>query len=180
VCGFIDEVKAPVTIVNGLPVLVRSAALEAMHGKIGVILGISLSEARQKLHQKYRGDFAFSNIIHPSALASSVATLGEAILIHSNGVDAASYNIDHGALMNAHSGVGHYSRVGECYCVMSCDLAGRVILGESSFVGTGSKISPRPRLALIVTSALARWFSRIFLWSRNLWTAQRESSGKEY
>jgi sugar O-acyltransferase (sialic acid O-acetyltransferase NeuD family) len=146
--GFIDDGKAPGTIVNGLPVLGGSAALEAMHGKIGVILGISLPGARKKLHQKYRGDFAFPNIIHPSALVSSFATLGEAILIQSNCVVAANSTVGDGAMMNAHSGVGHDARVGDYCSIMSyCDLAGGVVLGESSFVGTGSKIIPSTTIA---------------------------------
>ena len=146
--GFIDDVKAPGTTVNGLPVLGGSAALEAMHGKVGVILGISLSELRKKLHQKYRGNFTFPNIIHPSTLVSSFATLGEAILIQSNCVVAANATVGDGAMMNAHSGVGHDARVGEYCSIMSyCDLAGGVVLGESSFVGTGSKIIPSTTIA---------------------------------
>jgi sugar O-acyltransferase (sialic acid O-acetyltransferase NeuD family) len=146
--GFIDEVKTPGALVNGLPVLGGIEALEAMHGRIGVVLGISLSEVRRKLHLRYRDDFSFPNIIHPTAQVSRFATLGEAILIQSNCVVAANATVGDGAMMNAHSGVGHDARVGDYCSIMSyCDLAGGVVLGESSFVGTGSKIIPSTTIA---------------------------------
>lgn len=146
--GFIDEVKEAGTVINGLPVLGGLDVLDSLRGQVGVIIGIALPEARRKLHLKYKDAFAFPNVIHPSAIVSGFATLGEAILIQSNCVVAANASIGDGAMMNAHSGVGHDARV-EQYCsIMSyCDLAGNAVLGEASFVGTGAKIIPATKIA---------------------------------
>jgi sugar O-acyltransferase (sialic acid O-acetyltransferase NeuD family) len=146
--GFIDEIKAPGTVINGLAVLGGPEALEGMRGNVGVILGVALTEARRRLHLKYKEDFAFPNVIHPTAVVSSFATLGEAILIQSNCVVAANATIGDGTMMNAHSGIGHDARVGDYCSIMSyCDLAGGVVLGESSFVGTGAKVVPSTTIA---------------------------------
>lgn len=148
VLGFIDEVREPGVLVNGLPVLGGLEALEALRGRVGVILGLSLSEARKRLHGRYKGEFAFPNVIHPSAIVSGFATLGEAILIQAYCVVAANAEIADGAMMNAHSGVGHDARVGPYCSIMSyCDLAGRATLGEASFVGTGAKVIPATTIA---------------------------------
>lgn len=146
--GFIDEVKTPGVLVNGVPVLGGADVLTALRGRVGVILGIADAAVRKKLHQHYRAEFAFPNIIHPSAFVSGFATLGEAILLQSNCIVAANARIGDGVMMNAHSGVGHDAEV-EDYCsIMSyCDLAGGSKLGTLSFVGTGAKVIPSTSIA---------------------------------
>lgn len=141
--GFIDEVRAPGSMVNGVPVLGGAEVLEGLAGQVGVVLGIAAPAARQRLHQQYRGRFAFPNVIHPSALVSAHATLGEAILVQAYCIVAANAALGDGAMMNAHSGVGHDAQVAPYCAIMSyCDLAGNAQLGELSFMGTGAKVIP--------------------------------------
>ncbi|MYN29781.1 PglD-related sugar-binding protein [Duganella levis] len=141
--GFIDEVKAPGSLVNGVPVLGGAEALAGLAGQVGIILGIAAPAARQRLHQQYRGRFAFPNVLHPSALVSAHAGLGEAILVQAYCIVAANAALGDGVMMNAHSGVGHDAQVAPYCAIMSyCDLAGNVQLGELSFVGTGAKVIP--------------------------------------
>lgn len=148
VVGFIDDTRAQGSIVNGVEVLGSSSVLEEMYGKFGIILGIADPEVRKKLHLKYKNYFLFPNIIHPTAIVSPFAELGEAILIQSNCLVAANSKIGAGVIMNAHSGVGHDAQVGDYCSIMSyCDLAGNTRLGELCFIGAGAKVIPMTSIA---------------------------------
>lgn len=148
VLGFIDEVKAPGTLVNGVPVLGGTEALAALRGRAAIIIGIADAGVRKKLHQQYRAEFDFPNIIHPTAQVSGFARLGSAILIQAYCIVAANASVGDGVMMNAHSGVGHDAQVEDYCAIMSyCDLAGGSQLGTLSFVGTGAKVIPSTRIA---------------------------------
>ena len=148
VVGYIDDTREPGSVVNGVPVLGGSSVLAKMHGKVEIILGISAPEVRKELHLRYKKEFLFPNVIHPTAIVSPFAKLGEAILIQSNCIVAANAKIGDGVVVNAHSGVGHDAQVGDYCSVMSfCDLAGNTHLGELSFVGTGVKVVPLTSIA---------------------------------
>jgi sugar O-acyltransferase (sialic acid O-acetyltransferase NeuD family) len=148
VVGYIDDERPSGAVVNGVPVLGGSSKLSKIHDKVGIILGMANPEARKRLHLRYKCDFAFPNIIHPSAIVSSFAGLGEAVLIQSNCMVAANASIGDGVMMNAYSGVGHDAKVGNYCSIMShCDLAGNSQLGELSFVGTGAKVIPSISIA---------------------------------
>ena len=148
VIGYIDDIKQKGAVVNGVPVLGDSSVLAGMSGKVGMILGMAAPEARKKFHLRYKIDFNFPNIIHPTAILSSFAELGEGVLIQSNCIVAANATVGDGVMMNAHSGVGHDAQVGNYCSIMSyCDLAGNSRLGELSFVGTGAKVIPSTSIA---------------------------------
>jgi sugar O-acyltransferase (sialic acid O-acetyltransferase NeuD family) len=148
VVGYIDDTSEPGSVVNGVPVLGGSTVLAKMHGKVEIILGIAAPEVRKELHLRYKKEFLFPNVIHPTGIVSPFAKLGEAILIQSNCIVAANAKIGDGVMMNAHSGVGHDAQVGDYCSVMSyCDLAGNTRLGELSFVGTGAKVIPLTSIA---------------------------------
>lgn len=143
VLGYIDDAVQAGSIINGIPILGNSSALEKIKDEVGIILGMAAPEIRKNLHLKYRENYKFPNIIHPTATVSTFSELGDAVLIQANCMIAANAKIGNGVMMNAHSGVGHDAHV-EDYCsIMSyCDLAGNVFLGEMSFVGTGAKVIP--------------------------------------
>jgi sugar O-acyltransferase (sialic acid O-acetyltransferase NeuD family) len=148
VVGYIDDTREPGLVVNGVPVLGGSSALEKMYGKVEIILGIASPGIRKELHLQYKKEFIFPNVIHPTAIVSPFAVLGEAILIQSNCIVAANAKIGDGVMINAHSGVGHDAQVGGYCSIMSyCDLAGDTRLGEISFVGTGVKVIPLTSIA---------------------------------
>jgi len=148
IVGYIDDTRQRGSVINGVQVLGGSSVLEEMRGEVGIILGIAVPKVREKLHLSYKNQFSFPNIIHPTAIVSPFAELGEAILIQSNCIVAANANIGDGVMMNAHSGVGHDGQVGNYCSIMSyCDLAGNTYLGELSFVGTGVKVVPFTSIA---------------------------------
>jgi len=146
--GYADDNAVKGAVVNGVPVLGGPEILNGMSGKVGLILGMSNPAVRKMLHQRYRESFALPSIIHPTAIISSFATLGEGVLIQSNCVVAANAKVGNCVMMNAHSGVGHDAQISDYCSIMSyCDIAGASVLGELSFVGTGAKIIPSISIA---------------------------------
>ena len=148
VIGFIDDNKEKGVLVNGVPVLGGAVVLQDMRGGVGMILGFANPAARKAFHQKYKSDFTFPNVIHPTAIISPFASLGDGILIQSNCIVAANAKVGDCVMMNAHSGVGHDAQISDYCSIMSyCDMAGNTKLGELSFVGSGAKVTPHTRIA---------------------------------
>ena len=148
VLGFVDDVKAVGTRVNGVEVLGSSTFFQDMGYETGIVLGFADPIARKKAYDLYKDSFSFPNVIHPSALISPFATVGQAVLVQANCIVAANAVVANGAMMNAHSGVGHDAQIGAFCSIMSyCDVAGNAVLGDLSFVGTGAKILPGVHIA---------------------------------
>ena len=148
VVGFIDDNTKIAAKINGVSVLGNSATLGDMRGKVGIILGFANPATRKAHHQKYRRDFAFPNVIHPTAIISPFASLGDGILIQSNCIVAANAKVGDCVMLNAHSGIGHDAQISDYCSIMSyCDMAGNTKLGELSFVGSGAKVIPDTKIA---------------------------------
>lgn len=148
VIGFIDEVKSPGELVNGIQVLGGEQFLSNLHSNVGIVLGMASSESRRRIFNQYKAYFEFPRVLHPSATISSFAKLGEGVLIQAGCVVAANATLGDCVMMNAHSGVGHDARIGSWCSIMSfCDVAGNSELGESCFVGTGAKVIPSITIA---------------------------------
>lgn len=147
VIGFIDDNKEKGTLVNGVPVLGGAFQLQNMRGQVGMILGFADPAARKVSHQKFKSDFTFPNVIHPTAVISPFASLGVGMLIQSYCIVAANAKIGNCVMMNAHSGVGHDAQISDYCSIMSyCDMAGNTKLGEMSFVGSGAKVVPNIKI----------------------------------
>jgi sugar O-acyltransferase (sialic acid O-acetyltransferase NeuD family) len=147
VMGFIDDNREKGTLVNGVPVLGGTFVLQDMRGQVGMILGFADPASRKASHQKFKRDFAFPNVIHPTAVISPFASLGDGVLIQSYCIVAANAKIGNCVMMNAHSGVGHDAQISDYCSIMSyCDMAGNTKLGEMTFVGSGAKVIPNTKI----------------------------------
>ena len=146
--GFIDDSKTRGEYVNGLAVIGDDSALSKLRGEVGIVIAIASPSSRKAVHMRYRDHFLFPTIVHPSAIVSSFAKVGEAVLIQGGSIVAANSSIGEGVMINAHSGVGHDARVGEYCSIMSyCDVAGGSRLGNLVFMGTGAKVIPNKEVA---------------------------------
>lgn len=146
--GFIDDNANLPSLLNGLPLLGGANILGSLRKNTGIVLAISDPTTRRHLHLSFCKDFTFLQIIHPTAIVSNFATLGDAVTIQANCIVAANATIGDGVLINAHSGVGHDAKVGNYCSIMSfCDLTGNSELGDRCFTGTGVKILPNVKIA---------------------------------
>lgn len=88
----------------------------------------------------------FTSVIHPTALVSDYAKLGEGIIMYPNsGINANAKMGDFVTLLS--SGIGHDAVIGDYSTISSyCDITGGVCLGERVFLGSHVTIVPQRRI----------------------------------
>ena len=146
--GYVDDYRNPQSVVNGVPVLGGTAALDILPDEVGIVLGMADPKTRRKIHQTYRHRFTFPNVFHPRAVISRFAEIGQGVLIQANCIVASNATLGNCVMINAGSGVGHDARIGDYCSIMSqCDLAGNTRLGDLCFVGTGARVVDSTQIA---------------------------------
>lgn len=85
----------------------------------------------------------FISIIHPTALISSSAVIGEGSFIGAYCAVSSNVNIGHHVMIQAFSNIGHDASVGDLASIESyVFLGGYAVVGESSIMHTKSSIIP--------------------------------------
>lgn len=112
------------------------------------ICAIGDSKLRRKITEKIkRRGGKFTNIIHPTAIIGSSASMGTGVIIYPYSIITADVMIGDGCIINMGCSVAHDVQMGD-YCTLSpnCDIAGGCSLGNSVFLGVGSHIIPSIKL----------------------------------
>jgi sugar O-acyltransferase (sialic acid O-acetyltransferase NeuD family) len=147
IMGFVDNIIPIGTSVNGIEVLGNDEALE-IYPNSSLVIAIGDPHVRKKYYEKYKNKFNFPVIIHPTAIVSEFARIGEGTILQAFCIAAANSIIGNGVAINARSGVGHDAKVGDFTCIQSfCDITGNNNIGELCFLGTGVKIIPKLYIA---------------------------------
>ena len=147
IIGFVDNIIPIGTIVNGLVVLGNDEALEIC-SNTSLVLAIGDPHVRKKYYERYKNKFNFPIIIHPTAIVSEFATIGEGSILQAFCIVAANSVIGNAVAINARSGIGHDAKVGDFTCIQSfCDITGNNNIGDLCFLGTGVKIIPKLYIA---------------------------------
>jgi len=85
----------------------------------------------------------FVTLVHPSAVITHTATLGEGVVIGPQAYIASHARIERLALVNSLSGIGHDVIIGACSTISSqVDITGHVIVGAGVFMGSGARVLP--------------------------------------
>jgi UDP-perosamine 4-acetyltransferase len=83
------------------------------------------------------------NAVHPSAVVSKHAELGEGIAIMAGAVINACTRVGDGAIINTNASVDHDCGIGACaHIAPGVTLAGHVTVAEGVFLGAGSAVIP--------------------------------------
>lgn len=140
--GFIDNRIKKGTIVNDLIVLGNDDILDNYVG-INLIIGVGAPHIREKIYNRYKDQFNFLTIIHPTAIVSKYAKIADCVIIQAFCIVAANVNLKKGVCINARTGIGHDSIVGDFSSIQSfCDITGANKIGKLCFLGTGVKVIP--------------------------------------
>lgn len=145
VAAIIDADPTPREVL-GVPVVGDDLALPTLRGQglSKLFVAIGDNRLRQTLGRKARDHgFDLVNAIHPSAVVSPSARLGEGIAVMAAVAINAESRIDDLVIINTGAVVDHDCRLGAaCHLGPASALAGGVSVGERAFLGVGVRAIP--------------------------------------
>lgn len=136
--------------VLGVPVVGDDAALADLKGQgySELFVALGSNRLRQKLGAKAcELGFVLVNAIHPSAVISPSARIGEGVAIMAGVTINADSRIGDLAIVNTGAVVDHDCDLGAaCHVGPASALAGGVTVGERAFLGVGARAIPGVRI----------------------------------
>ena len=108
----------------------------------GVVVGIGSNRIREeKQSELARAKARFANIIHPSAIISPHASIGEGSVVFANAVVNSCAVVGAGVIVNTGAVVEHDCVVGDfAHISPNAVLAGGVVVGHNAWVGSCASI----------------------------------------
>jgi UDP-perosamine 4-acetyltransferase len=143
--GFLDaDAQLTGQKIDGLPVLGQINLLPKLKSQKvkGVIVSIGDNSPRQRYFRKVAEQgFELINAIHPSSTISDTARLARNIVVAAGAVVSTDVHIADSVIINTAAVIDHECRIrsGVHICPRAT-LAGRVTVGDETFVGLGSNI----------------------------------------
>lgn len=145
VAAIVDADPTPRAVL-GVPVIGDDLALADLRGQglSKLFVAIGDNRLREKLGRKARElGFTLVNAIHPSAMISPTARLGEGVAVMAGVAINADSRIGDLAIINTGAIVDHDCDLGAaCHVGPAAALAGGVTLGERAFLGVGARAIP--------------------------------------
>lgn len=145
----------PAMQVSGVPVIGTDADLPRLRaeGIEAAFAAIGDNALRQRLVATLRGyGFALPSLLHPRAVISPSASLGEAVIAMPLAFAGAEASIADGVILNAGAIVEHDGWIGAAaHIAPGAVLAGNVTVGERALVGVGAAVRPGTRIGADAT-----------------------------
>ena len=130
----IDIIRAQGGIVEGLvddnPNLKELGGISVLHDSVGLspfIISIGNCKIRKMIAERL--DCEFTTAIHPSAIISPTATIGEGTVIMQGAIIQTKASVDHECV------IGDYVHIAP-----GCTISGDVYVGEGTWIGVGTTI----------------------------------------
>lgn len=132
--AFVDD-NPQLSQVDETPVRHHSEGLSPM------IVSIGVNEIRKRVAERL--DCRFGVAIHPSAVVSPSAEIGEGTVVMPGAIINAGAVIGRHCIINTGASIDHECMVGDyCHVAPHASLCGQVRLGEGTLVGVGASIIP--------------------------------------
>ena len=132
--AFVDD-NLQLSQICGIPVLHHSEGLSPM------ILSVGANKTRKRIAERL--SCRFGTAIHPSAVVSPSAKIGEGTVVMPGAVINADAVIGKHCIVNTGASIDHECVVGDyCHVAPHASLCGQVHLGEGTLVGVGASILP--------------------------------------
>lgn len=136
---FVDD-NPNVNECYGRPVLHDATGLSPM------IVSIGVNKIRKMVVEKlsdHNKDIEFATAIHPSAIVSPSAKIGEGTVVMAGAIINADAVVGKHCIINSGASVDHECVIGDyCHIAPHATLCGQVHVGEGSLVGVGSCVIP--------------------------------------
>jgi UDP-perosamine 4-acetyltransferase len=145
VAAIVDADPTPREVL-GVPVVGDDLALQGLReqGLSKLFVAVGDNRLRQTLGRKARElGFGLVNAIHPSAILSASARLGDGVAVMAGAVVNADSHVGDLAIINTGAVVDHDGRLGvSCHVGPASALAGGVTIGDRAFLGVGVRVIP--------------------------------------
>jgi UDP-perosamine 4-acetyltransferase len=145
VAAIVDADPTPREVL-GVPVVGDDLKLPALkeQGLSQLFVAIGDNRLREKLGRKAQSlGFVLVNAIHPSAVISPSAKLGQGVAVMAGVAINADTDVGDLAIINTGAVVDHDGRLGvACHLGPACALAGGVNIGDRAFLGVGARAIP--------------------------------------
>lgn len=145
VSAIVDADPTPREVL-GVPVVGDDLQLPGLkeQGLFQLFVAIGDNRLREKLGRKAQGlGFTLVNAIHPSAVISPSAKLGQGVAVMAGVAINADTDIGDLAIINTGAVVDHDGCLGvACHLGPASALAGNVTVGDRAFLGVGARVIP--------------------------------------
>ena len=132
--------------VLGVPVLGGDAVVkEFPSGEVLLVNGlgsVALPLRRKQLFEQFKEQgYRFATVIHPSAVISSYAEMGEGVQVMAGALIQAGCRIGINAIINTRASVDHDCIIGDhVHVAPGATLSGGVVIGNISHIGTAATV----------------------------------------
>ncbi len=143
ILGFIDDNSTMWgKYINGYEVVGGSEYLSAFDGSAYTVCTISNPRIKKLALSKINNQkIRFANLIHPTALISSSATLGSGLIIQAYCIVSTNVFICDHVQLNPQCGIGHDSIIGDFSSLYwNVNISGNVKVGEGCVLGTKTTV----------------------------------------
>lgn len=145
IAGIIDTMDADTFM--GYPVLGTDAdapALFSRYGGVPLILTPDAPVVRQRLAAQYtKIGWKFATLIHPRAMVSRSARLGQGVVVQYGANISAGATIENIVKINTYANIMHDSSVGDFTTIApNAVILGRVKIGQLCYIGANATILP--------------------------------------
>jgi len=130
----------------GVPVICKDAELEKYPPE-GVNLvnglgGVKDTSLRREVFKRFKMlGYAFSQVIHPSAVISANAALAEGVQVMAGAIIQAGVRVSENVVINTKTSVDHDCQIGShVHLAPGVTVCGNVKIGDSVHVGSGATI----------------------------------------
>lgn len=107
---------------------------------VALALGVGANDKRKQAYERCHGA-SWVTLIHPGAIVSRFASIGEASMVAFGSCVGPSARIGRAAIVNTKASVDHDCEVGDfAHVAVGATLAGTVRIGEGAMVGAGATV----------------------------------------
>ena len=132
--AFVDDDQG-ISQISGIPVLHNSEGLSPM------IVSIGINKTRKTIAERLSCKFGVA--IHPSAIVSPSAKIGEGTVVMPGAIINADAVIGKHCIINTGASIDHECVIGDyCHIAPHATLCGQVRVGEGSLIGVGASVIP--------------------------------------
>lgn len=111
------------------------------NGLSPVIVSIGVNEDRKRIAEKLSCEFGIA--IHPSAIVSPSAKIGEGTVVMPGAIINADAVIGRHCIINTGASIDHECVIGDyCHIAPHVTLCGQVHVGEGTLIGAGASVVP--------------------------------------